>query len=101
MAHGGDFPFAPRGLYYDREKDRPSVSHRSKHIDDDGEERMLKLVDEYNRKGKDAWDKFHPCSHFASEAWEKATGETLEDRNWMGISSPSRLRKSINKANER
>ena len=66
---------------------------------DEQQRKLLQLLRDYQNKNEDAWSKLHPCSHFASDVWNEITGENLEDRNFIGISLPSKLMESINEAN--
>jgi hypothetical protein len=66
---------------------------RSKHIDDNAERRLFRLLDAYKSKGGRGWTWHHPCSSFAADAWNTATGEHLSS----GCpSTPAALRRSIN-----
>ena len=64
---------------------------------------MLEKIDEYRNMGEDAWSAWSACSSFASDAWETAIGEDLQDRHLssLGYSDPNVLHESIEKANKK
>ena len=71
---------------------------RKAHLDDAQEKKLMDTVEAYRKKGDDGWQKLNPCSGFAAEAWEHATGESLSHRSGI-ISNPSKLKASIVAAN--
>jgi hypothetical protein len=71
---------------------------RSKIIDHEQEQRLFEIIDRYRHRGGDAWSLLTPCSTFAAEAWECATGEHLVHQTSL-ISTPVRLAASIREAN--
>ena len=52
-----------------------------------------KIIDEYRKKGSDAWSVTDPCSDFAADVWNKVTGEYLS--SWWFGDTPSDLRDAI------
>jgi hypothetical protein len=83
------------GLHRDLETDRSADAKRSVDIDDEQEARLFGTIEEYERRGDAGWRLFWPCSAFAADAWQAATGEKLEHRNALLISNPSTLKASI------
>ncbi len=75
-----------------------SDASRAMRIDARGEERLLAKVAEYRKLGSDAWKLGAPCSSFARDAWEAATGENLNS-NYGPFSTPTVLKESIIAAN--
>jgi hypothetical protein len=73
---------------------------RSRIIGLEQEQRLFEIVQEYRRRGDEAWTLLTPCSTFAAEAWEYATGEHLEHLTAL-ISNPGRLVRSITESNLR
>ena len=71
---------------------------RSAHITDEEEEQLTDVINDYKDLGSDGWRALNPCSGFAREAWERATGEFLNDKR-LGISTPTTLAESILAAN--
>lgn len=86
------------GLLQNAEGDRKSDATRICIIDDEQQRRLFKLINAYRDRGTQAWTLLTPCSTFASEAWEQATGEHLVHQT-AGVSTPSRLARSIIEAN--
>lgn len=86
------------GLFQDLELGRPSDASRSVHLTDAQEQRLNDTVAKYRAKGTGAWGYLSPCSTFAAEAWENASGEGLSHRSGI-ISNPSKLKLSIAAAN--
>ena len=76
-------------------------SRRSQHIDDKQVKKLAEHIQETAQKGDEAWEYFSPCSGFAADAWEEATGEDLDDRNGYGVSNPNTLADSIDEANKK
>lgn len=86
------------GLHENLEAGRTGEATRTMRIDAAGEERLQAIIDQYRTAGAAGWDYLSPCSTFAADAWEAATGETLAHRSGP-ISHPSRLRRAIEDAN--
>ncbi len=87
------------GLLQDVEGSRQADATRTLIIDDQQEQRLFKVINTYRARGPQAWSLLAPCSSFAAEAWEQATGENLIHQT-AGISTPARLAKSIIEANK-
>jgi RHS repeat-associated protein len=68
---------------------------RFAHIDDAGEKALMRQIDRYRRVG---WSYDYPCSAFAHDAWEAATGENLH-QSYAGYSNPTSLNEGIKAAN--
>lgn len=77
----------------------PDVT-RATIIDHVQEKQLFQLIDNYRKRGKQAWTVLTPCSSFAAHAWEVATGERLLHHSAF-ISNPSTLAQSISRANLR
>lgn len=58
----------------------------------------MKKIQDYEQKGRKAWTVLGPCSKFAQDTWEAATGEYLNANSWL-INCPKKLKDSIIKAN--
>lgn len=86
------------GLHENLETGRTPDATRTIRIDDAGEARLMATIDQYRSAGEDGWGYLSPCSTFAADAWESATGETLGHRTGL-ISNPSTLKDSIEEAN--
>ena len=87
------------GLFENLELGRVSDASRSTHINDEQEKKLFDKIQEYKDKGENGWGYLTPCSSFAEDSWETATGESLPDRSWGIISNPSQLKQSIISAN--
>lgn len=87
------------GLLQNAEGDRKADATRTCTIDDEQQRRLFKLINTYRDRGTQAWTLLTPCSTFASEAWEQTTGEHLIHQT-AGVSTPSRLARSIIEANQ-
>jgi hypothetical protein len=87
------------GLHENLEAGRAADASRSTHLDDAQEAKLLAKIEEYRSKGADGWGYLSPCSTFAEDAWETATGEKLAHRSGGVISNPGKLKKSIEAAN--
>ena len=84
---------------------------RSMHINDEQEKSMFGEIGDRATRGTlltrgmggyiHVWSLTSPCSDFAADVWEAATGENLQDRHlWgLGLSDPSVLADSIDAAN--
>ncbi|MGK7941303.1 MAG: hypothetical protein AB4062_14365 [Crocosphaera sp.] len=86
------------GLYVNAEEKRSSNSSRSIYITEEQANQLQEIVEEYAQEGEDGWGYLTPCSHFASETWEKVTNEKL-DHDGIVISTPRELGDSIKEAN--
>lgn len=73
---------------------------RTAAIDANQAARLLDVIARYAALGNAGWTIASPCSAFAAEAWEAATGERLAHRI-AGISTPKTLAASIAAANRR
>lgn len=89
------------GLFENLELGRASDASRTLRITDKQEQALMDKIQEYKDKGEDAWGYLNPCSGFATEAWQAATGESLSHRSAGIISNPSKLKESIVSANGR
>lgn len=91
---------AGNGMFENVEHERYKASHtRTAVIDDDQMARLRAVIERYRAAGTTAWSLTSPCSAFASEAWEAATGEHLAHRT-ASISNPGTLARSITAANQ-
>lgn len=88
------------GLHEDLEKGRVADASRTVRLDDEQEKRLLDKIKEYRDKGQKGWGYLSPCSAFAADAWQAATGEKLAHRSGI-ISNPSKLKKSIEAAEKK
>ena len=73
-------------------------------LDDPAEKRLMNKIDEYKKKGEDAWTLGGPCSSFARNAWKAGTKEDINSNIVGGlnlISNPTILKESIIKTNGR
>ena len=86
------------GLFENLELNRIPEAIRTSHISDTQEKRLMDKIKEYKDKGDDAWEYSSPCSAFAQDAWEAATGEYLEANSFI-INNPTKLKESIIEAN--
>jgi hypothetical protein len=87
------------GLFENLELGQKSDASRSTHISDKQEKKLLAKIQEYKEKGENGWGYLSPCSTFAADTWENATGEKLAHRSGAIISNPSKLKESIIAAN--
>jgi len=85
------------GLQQNLEAGRTGDATRSAHLDDAEEVRLNQIIGNYSNRGADGWKLSSPCSSFASEAWNGATGENLSP--YGPYSNPSSLINSIINAN--
>ncbi|WP_373991713.1 hypothetical protein [Duganella sp. BuS-21] len=88
------------GLLQNVEGDLKPTATRSSIIDHQQELRLFDLINTYKSRGEQAWTLLTPCSTFASDAWQQATGERLVHQT-AGVSTPARLAKAIMEANQR
>ena len=87
------------GLFENLELGRVPDASRTTHINDEQEKQLFDKIQEYKDKGDSGWGYLTPCSSFAKDTWETATGENLPDRSAGIISNPSKLKQSILSAN--
>ena len=87
------------GLHRNLEAGRIADASRSVRLDDQQQAELFKTIKRYEDKGPDGWQYLAPCSTFAADAWQSATGEKLQHRSGMLISNPSRLKQSIEEVN--
>jgi hypothetical protein len=67
------------------------------HLNDAREKRLLQMIDKYDKLG---WSVHAPCSRFARDAWQAATGECLRDSKYKdGQSNPTSLKFAIGEVN--
>jgi len=85
------------GLHENLEIGRIGDATRTAHLDDAAEAKLKQVIDQYKGKGAGGWGLFSPCSTFAADAWNTATGEKLSP--YGPYSNPSSLANSINKLN--
>jgi len=86
------------GLFENLELGRDASACRATYISDIQESLLFETLACYRRLGHDAWSLHKPCSTFAAEAWNCATGEQLIHR--VGpVSTPATLASSILAAN--
>lgn len=88
----------PAGLNKDEEEalgGYQPTSARFAHIDDAAEARLRKVIERYRKSG---WSIAEPCSSFAHDAWQAATGEDIH-QSYQGQSNPTSLDSGIVKAN--
>jgi hypothetical protein len=88
------------GLHTNLELGWPDDAHRSIRITDKQEKQLFAKIKDYQDTGADGWSLLWPCSAFAADAWQAATGERLADRSFGIISNPSKLKSSILAANK-
>jgi hypothetical protein len=72
------------------------------HIDDAAERKLMSIIAQYKMQGQKAWRLGAPCSSFARDSWNTATGEDLNSNILGGlgtVSNPETLKESIIKAN--
>lgn len=86
------------GLRENLELGRQGEYCRVAFINTPQEKRFFETITTYRAAGASAWSFTNPCSAFAAEAWEAATGERLAHRNAM-LSTPAKLARSIAEAN--
>jgi RHS repeat-associated protein len=89
---------AGNGLFTNLEQGRPADATRTEHLNDDQEANLMNLINSYRNQGAGAWTYGAPCSTFAANAWNTATGEQLSPY-WGPISNPTSLTNSIINAN--
>ena len=84
------------GVTRNRELGWDSEASRTAQIPETQEQALMDYIDDQAALGPDAWRYLHPCSSFAAEGWELATGEHTSP-GW--ISNPTTLRENIKAAN--
>ena len=72
-------------------------ANRTITINHDQKDVFDKVIDEYRKKGADAWSLTNPCSDFAADVWNRVTGEDMSSL-WIW-DTPSDLRDAIIKMN--
>jgi RHS repeat-associated protein len=85
------------GLFQNLEVGRTGEATRSTHLNDDEEAQLKNIINAYRKQGDKGWKYLSPCSSFASDAWNGATGESLSP--YGPYSNPSSLKNSIIDAN--
>ena len=60
---------------------------------------LQQYIGERQGLGEKAWGYLCNCSEFSQEAWNRTTGEALQNRNAAGIPNPNSLADSILEAN--
>jgi RHS repeat-associated protein len=65
------------GLHQNLELSRTDGVSMSQHIDNTAEANLINVVNNYKNRGADAWSASAPCSTFAADAWNAATGQHL------------------------
>jgi RHS repeat-associated protein len=88
----------PNGLETNLEQGRSADASRTEYLNDAQEAALMALIQNYRAMGEDAWTMSSPCSSFAANAWDSATGERLNTR-WGPISNPTSLTNAIISAN--
>uniref|UniRef100_UPI001ADF075E RHS repeat-associated core domain-containing protein n=1 Tax=Paracidovorax oryzae TaxID=862720 RepID=UPI001ADF075E len=86
------------GLFENLEIGRNADATRSMRINDEQEKELMAKIKDYKNRKENAWKLGAPCSSFARDAWQTATGENLNS-NLGPISNPSTLKNSIINAN--
>ena len=87
------------GLFENLEQGYGAQATRSVQLDDKQESALMETISQYKEKGENAWNLLGPCSKFAQDAWESATGEYLNANTLIIVNNPETLKKSIIKAN--
>jgi hypothetical protein len=75
------------------------IAGRTRHIDNEGEKRLMKVVNEQRALGTGAWSVTKNCSTFAASAWNAATGERFMPEGSVIIGTPNTLMRYITNAN--
>lgn len=86
------------GLHINLSTGRTGNATRSAFIDDGAEAKLFALINQYQAQGSSAWSLNQPCSGFATNAWNTATGGNLSCQ-WGPICNPTTLMNSIINAN--
>jgi RHS repeat-associated protein len=91
-----------RGLYENREAGimcGGNVACHYAYLDDNEEAKLFGIIGDYRNKSQshDAWSYLSPCSSFAADAWNAATGEYLSP--YGPYSNPTSLYNAIIYAN--
>lgn len=87
------------GLFENLEQGYGAQATRTVQLNDEQEASLMKTINQYKERGENAWNLLGPCSKFAQDAWESATGEYLNANTLIIVSNPETLKKSIIKAN--
>jgi hypothetical protein len=87
------------GLHENLEKGYGAEATRTANISDDQEAALMKTIGEYKAKGAKGWGLLSPCSEFAKDAWDSATGEYLNANTAIIVNNPETLKSSIIKQN--
>jgi hypothetical protein len=80
-------------------------AYRTTYLNDAEQAQLYALIEQYKAEGPNAWSYWAPCSAFAADAWQSATGEKLNTllgpTGLLGlyISDPLALKASIIIAN--
>ncbi|MBU1168119.1 MAG: hypothetical protein KKD44_01005 [Proteobacteria bacterium] len=82
------------GLFENLEAGQLGDASRTIHIDDTAETKPLNYINQTKTLGQKGWTPNNPCSGFARNSWQIATGENLNS-NWGPINNPTTLKKSI------
>jgi hypothetical protein len=94
----GNNPYGKgNGLHQNLEKGQSGDATRSSHLNDEEELNLYKVINAYAAAGEGGWHYYSPCSSFASDAWNSATGESLSP--YGPYSNPSTLTRNIINAN--
>lgn len=86
------------GLLVDMDLRFKSDVSRSRILDAEQEKRLTELIHHYRLLGDRGWQLLAPCSAFAADVWQHATGEALAHRTAY-ISNPTTLANAIRRAN--
>jgi hypothetical protein len=86
------------GLETNLEQGRAADASRREYLNDAEEAALMALIQNYKAMGTGAWSMGSPCSSFAANAWNSATGEQLNTQ-WGPISNPTSLTNAIISAN--
>ena len=87
------------GLHENLEKRHGAQATRTVHLNDKQETSLMKTISNYKEKGEKGWTLLGPCSKFAQDAWDSATGEYLNANTYVIVNNPETLKESIIKAN--
>jgi len=88
------------GLNKNSELGLVGTATRQTYINDSQEAVLTSYIDSVAARGEGGWSPLCPCADFASDAWTRVTGESLQDRNWFGVSNPNTLADSIRRLND-
>jgi hypothetical protein len=96
---GNDPQGLGNGLHENLEQGYGAQATRTVHINDEQEASLMATIGAYKARGEKGWTLLGPCSEFAKDAWDSATGEYLNANVYVIVSNPETLKKSIIKAN--